>query len=210
MKPTGATVAETPKANVPAANALVALVDVMPVFGGGRAMLITSDTDGTLELNDVPPGLYTAVLTHTTYSGKQRDITMGAPREIAIRAQETTTADLQLHRAADAQISSLRVLVHDAKAEPVAGADVFIALEQLSDAADLNQAVVIGLAQRRARTSEKGEFALFPVPVGNWRVRLHGTTIAGAGDEKSKNFVAAEPRAVKVGAESASLVIGVK
>jgi hypothetical protein len=69
---------------------------------------------------------------------------------------------------------------------------------------------VVGFAQRRANTNDKGEFELYPVAVGSWRVRLHGTTIAGAVGEKSKNFVAAEPRTLKLGAESASLVIDVK
>jgi uncharacterized GH25 family protein len=176
------------------------------LFADDGFRLLTSDTDGSLEITDVPPGQYMAVLSHTSYSDTPREIATGMPREVMIKATETTAADFWLQRPANAHTPALRVLVQDAKSQPLVGASVSITLEQLSGAADINQAGVVGSSQRRARTDDKGEFELYPLTVGNWRLRLHGTSSVGG---QNKSFVAPQPTAVKLGADGGSIIVTV-
>jgi hypothetical protein len=177
-------------------------LNLASLYADERTTVITRDTDGTLELTDVPPGLYSAILAQKSYEG--------TPREITIKAQETTTTDFWLLRAVDAQMSSLRVLVQDAKAQPLANASVSVTLEQLSGAVDVNQAAIVGVTQRRARTDEKGQFDLYPLAVGNWRVRLRATTSDEGAGKENKVFVATELHVVKLGVEGSAITIHVK
>jgi hypothetical protein len=120
-----------------------------------------------------------------------------ATQQVEIKAGETAALNFALQRRDNAGAVELRVLVHDAKDQPVIKSDVLVNLEQLSGAADANQAAAVAYLARRARTDEKGEFTLYPLVPGNWRVVVEAVT--GADD---KRFIS-PAKAVKVEAAPA-------
>jgi hypothetical protein len=160
------------------------LINLGPLFGSERSALNTRDGDGTAELSDVPPGPYTVRLDLKGYGE--------ATQQVEIKAGETAALNFALQRRDNAGAVELRVLVHDAKDQPVIKSDVLVNLEQLSGAADANQAAAVAYLARRARTDEKGEFTLYPLVPGNWRVVVEAVTGADG-----KRFIS-PAKAVKV------------
>ncbi len=132
---------------------------------------VTREGDGALELRDLPPGRYRAKLVLPAYAPSET-------REVEVKAGEEATADFGL--AAQVRSSSLKVRVLDKDNAPLSNRDWTLQLRSLGPlpgiGAPLPPGDVVmdmggfGVLARRARSDGKGEFTLFPIRAGRWRV----------------------------------------
>ena len=143
---------------------------------------VTREGDGTLELRDLPPGRYRAKLVLPSYAPSET-------REVEVKAGQDSAVEFKL--SAQVRSSSLKVRVLDKNNAPLANRDWTLQLRSLGPlpglgaeapgvlggppAAEAEGEVVMeaggfGILARRALSDEKGEFTLFPMRAGRWRV----------------------------------------
>lgn len=163
---------------------------------------VTREGDGTLELRDLPPGRYRAKLVLPAYAPSET-------REVEVKAGESSGVEFSL--SAQVRSSSLKVRVLDKDNAPLANRDWTLQLRSLgplpntsgapgTDAPGLPGGDIVmdaggfGVLARRARSDDKGEFTLFPIRAGRWRVLAFPTREDG--DEGHTRFLAQRDAAV--------------
>lgn len=158
-------------------------------LGRKNSELITRDGDGFMEWANLPPTYYEFRIVLPGFKSPTQ--------KVVIEAGETASLEFKLQREPTVPANELRVLVHDARGEPVADKEFRIYLQPQSPGEFKNH-----FPWRRARTDAKGRFSLYPVPAGTWKIDLTFPRKEGAAFHDNDHLTT-ETKTVTVPADNA-------